>query len=523
LIPDLVVVPGILEGAALPDWERAVLLASIGVLGGTAVVIVMARQAARPLSRAGEVVLREAVVLFAAGFPALSLVAVARPPIWATAWLPFLISTACVIGAEIACHWPAASSLWRVFLAGALTVSSWAPLIYFDIVFSVRIGSPLWLTVMTGTMLILGATVAYSVYRLGRGRVRLAPSLNRENRHPLVVLLVCLGAGAVVVLRLTVLPGMGVVDQAIWHRTTEPLTWIVGFGIAVTVAILAIRSDTRPLGVGGERNLLIALAVACTFPYLAWTIYTVPAMFSLGENATVVAFRNLVFDPRFLTVGGLVSGALVLAAALLIPAYRKSVASRIALVGVISILPFAALNVAGAFGNPGIPAAGPAEIAAGLAVSALAMSAWNAASGRPRVSPSALVRLSVGAILVASVAIVLDLPTFLGRVLLVAGVLLAFLWLMPKTAADRLRHGRNLVIASGSQLLVVVLFLLVDPLVGTSTLYDAMFWMFAIVVAVISIDTRTIEDPADGIDQRLKMPSTSEERTSGRVAKHPDL
>ncbi len=86
-----------------------------------------------------------------------------------------------------------------------------------------------------------------------------------------------------------------------------------------------------------------------------------------------------------------------------------------------------------------------------------------------------------------------------GRVILVAGVLLALLFLMPKVAPDPARHTLDVLTASGAQLLALVVFALAIPsfVDDGSTVVLGLFWLSVAVIAALTIRTTAVATRLD--------------------------
>ena len=344
---------------------------------------------------------------------------------------------------------------------------------------------------MTASQLIVGVTVSYSVYRLSRSRAELVPAMRREDRQPIAVLAVVSVAILFVLLRFTVIPTFGELDHQLWRGPKDPAAWVTALIIAILIAIIAVRSDTHPLTRTGERPLLFALAVASMSIFVMWFLDGLLGMYSLGNNDSVEAIRRNFYDLAVISGTTFVATAFALISALVLPSLRGTITSRLALIGVVSILPLTAVNFARALGHPiWMPIPDAAQLTAAISALALVLAVWNIVCPRKRVSSSVILRLSLGALLVVTVAIVLDFPEYIGHLLVVSGVLLSLLWLMPLTASDKRRHGLNLLTVSAVQLLAVVLYISVAPMGGSYALTAATTSFLAIVVSILAIDTK---------------------------------
>jgi hypothetical protein len=85
----------------------------------------------------------------------------------------------------------------------------------------------------------------------------------------------------------------------------------------------------------------------------------------------------------------------------------------------------------------------------------------------------------------------------LGRVVIVAGVLIALFWLMPPVAADRARHTYDVVGASAAQLLTLVVFVLAIPSLfqDGALIVLGLLWLAIPIIAALTIDTKVTRNP----------------------------
>jgi len=161
---------------------------------------------------------------------------------------------------------------------------------------------------------------------------------------------------------------------------------------------------------------------------------------------------------------------------------------------------FDALGVRLPSGLDGFPAS-PVQVAILLVAAALVSAV--VALVRPTAQPfghSLAVRLAVVPLVAVHAGWLLPAAwSEFGRVVLVAGVLLALLFFMPKVAADPARHTLDVLTASGAQLLALVVFALAIPsfVDDGSTIVLGLFWLSVAVIAALTIRTTSVATRLD--------------------------
>lgn len=483
------------EGAiatfSAPLTFRFALLIALAVLTGSAVVWTLLRGRVDDEHTRADRFLHELVLLSIALFPVLALMADAAWGWVAIAALPTLVFLVLV-------HLPLArGGLGTVAALGLLASLPWFSLAaYQSTDAGSQSGSWIWVALFGAAAAFAAFGSYYGVARAAESRSRRLTFLYRADLHPLLVLAIVVACAVVVALRLTVARELfPVPDPQLWTPfDRSPVSWAIALAVGALLVIVAVRASATPLTRFGERRVVATLAGVGNLELLG-------AMLAIVLGILVAIFTATVFLPTewmlWVPLAKL-AGVVVLAIVVLLPAFRGTAARWIGLTSAI-FLAATTLNTALITGGVPLPSyldafpATPVQVLLVLLAAALVLGIRNLVTRRPRVNAGLVTRLAVVPLIAVHAGWLLPAAwSELGRVVLVVGVLLALFWLMPPVAADRTRHGLNVLGASLAQLVVLAVFVLAIPSLfadGALTVLG-LLWLSVPIIAALLIDAR---------------------------------
>ena len=266
------------------------------------------------------------------------------------------------------------------------------------------------------------------------------------------------------------------------------------------VVLVAARSVRHPLRRSRERRVTAALAVAGNADLAAGVSVILAGL-------VVAAASGEFFAPDIPPVAVAVlkvAGVVVITLVALLPPFRGTAARALAVVTGAYLVPLTlhgllveAGGVALPPGIAGFPAT-PVQVTLLLLVVAIVGAA--APPVRRALGAALVVRLAVVPLVAVHAGWLLPAAwSELGRLVLVVGVVLALLFLLPELAGDRDRHALDLLTASGTQLLALVVFVLALPsfLDDPQLVVLGLFWLSIAVIAALAVRTVGDEDPVD--------------------------
>jgi len=492
---------GLIGRFAAPLPIRLLVAVAGAVLTGTLLVTLLIRERLDP--GVARRVAREIGLAAASGFPVLALAADQE---WLFAGAALVVFAL----AELAAHRPEIQTAethapGATVLAGALAASTWVVLLVAQ--FGVTDGgasSWVWLALFGFAAAFAAFASYYGVARAAESRSRLVRPLFRDDLPGLAVLGIVLLAAVLVVVRLTVWRNLFPdPDPALWAPFSEaPISWLHAALVAALVVIVAVRSVGRPLRRSRERGVTAALAVAGN-AYLVLAL----AVILGGMLVAIVSGRVFLADPGPVVLAVLkFVGVAAVIAVVLLPRFRGTAARALGVVTGAYLLPLTLSALLGALGVrlpsglDGFPAS-PVQVAILLVAAAVVSAAVGLASPAAQpVGHSLAVRLAIVPLIAVHAGWLLPAAwSEFGRVVLVAGVLLALLFFMPKVAADPARHTLDVLTVSGAQLLALVVFALAIPsfVDDGSTIVLGLFWLSVAVIAALTIRTTSVATRLD--------------------------
>jgi hypothetical protein len=344
----------------------------------------------------------------------------------------------------------------------------------------------------------------YGVARAAESRSQVLRPLFRDDLPVIAVFGLVLLAVVVVALRLTVARELfPEPDPALWSPFAEaPVSWVHAVVVAGLVVIVAARSVGRPLRRSRVRGVTAALAVAGNASLVLALVVIL-----VGMLGAIVTGGVLLPDPGPVVAAVLkFAGVAAIIVVVLLPRFRGTAARALGLVTGVYLLPLTfaglltALGVQLPAGLDGF-AASPVQVAVLLVVVAVvgAVAAFAGPAGQP-FGRSLPVRLALVPLVAVHAGWLLPAAwSEFGRIVLVAGVLLALLFFMPKVATDPARHTLDVLTASGAQLLALVVFALAIPsfVDDGSTVVLGLFWLSVAVIAALTIRTTSVATRLD--------------------------
>ncbi len=503
----VILIPGLTDAVAAegsgafaqffaPFAFRLAVLTGVAVLVGASVVWVLLHEMLPPVRQPGGVrrrrdaVLREALILAVALFPALALAADAQLP---RALVTLALGVVLVVLAHVE---RVRSSHWGIAATGAVAMLPWLSLHDYQ---ATPAGSSseswLWVALFGIAAAFAAFSSYYGVALAAESRSSRLAFLYRGDLHPLIVLGIVLACAVLAGLRLTVARDLfPEPDPRLWSPFGKsPLSWLIALIVATLLVVVAVRASRRPLTRFGERRVVAALATLGNLELVVSVFVIAIAMVVATVTGAIFLPSDWVDSVPLLKVAGVVLLGLVV----LLPGFRGTAARWIGLVTALFLIPG---TLAGVFENAGVvlprgidgfPAT-PVQVLLLILAAALGLAIRNVAAPGSRVNPGLVSRLAVVPLVAVHAGWLLPAAwSGLGRVIVVAAVLIALLWLMPPVAADRTRHAADVIGASTAQLLALAVFVLAIPSLfeeGTLVVLG-LVWLAIPIIAALTIDT----------------------------------
>lgn len=488
---------GVIATFTAPLKFRFALLIAASVLTGAAVVWVLLRE---NVDGARHRWLREAVIWPVALFPVLALLADA-------AWIRAAVAAVPALIFVIVAHLPRGRGrLGMLSGLGLLASVPWFSLAAYQ---STPAGSAssswLWIALFGAAAAFAAFGSYYGVARAAESRSRRLTFLYRADLHPLVVLAIVFAAAGVVVLRLTVLRQLFPdPDPALWAPFGRSLlSWTIALLVATLIVAIAVPASRQPLTQFGEKRVVAVLAGIGNLELIGSLLVILLGMLVAIVTATVFLPTEWLVVVPWLKFAGVV----LLIIAVLTPPFRGTAARWI---GITTGVFLAATTLSNSLQTIGVAlppvvadfSASPVQVLLLLVLAAIGLSVWNLVVPARRVNPGLVSRLALVPLIAVHAGWLLPAAwSELGRIVVVAGVLLALFWLMPPVAADRTRHGMHVLGASLAQLVGLIVFVLAIPSLfadGALTVLG-LLWLSIPVTAALTIDTteRSGEAPVD--------------------------
>lgn len=466
-----------------PLGIRVFIVAATAVLAGTFVLVLRLRDV--------PTIGRELGLALAAGFPALALAA-DRHVGFAVAALALLVA------AEVVAHMPVIRG--GGVLVALLTVAAWGVLLVVQFGIEDTASGWTWIALFGFAAAFAAFGSYYGVARAAESRAGRMAALFRDDLPTPAVIGLVVAAVVLTGLRLTVARDLFPdPDPALWTPLGQPaLSWVHAAIVAALVVLVAARSVRHPLRRSRERRVTAALAVAGNADLAAGVIVILAGL-------VVAAASGEFFAPDIPPVAVAVlkvAGVVVITLVALLPPFRGTAARALAVVTGAYLVPLTLhglLVEAGVALPPGVAGfpATPVQVTLLLLVVAVVGAAVPAV--RRALGAALVVRLAVVPLVAVHAGWLLPAAwSELGRLVLVVGVVLALLFLLPELARDRDRHAVDLLTASGTQLLALVVFLLALPsfLDDPQLVVLGLFWLSIAVIAALTVRTTHGAEPA---------------------------
>jgi hypothetical protein len=472
-----------------PLGIRLLVVAAGGILTGTLLVGLLIRE--RLDSAPARRVAREVALGAAGGFPALALAADRQ-------WV-FAGAALVVLGlAEVAAHRPSVASRAGTVLVGLLAAASWGVLFVAQLTVPTAAVGWAWIALFGFAAAFAAFGSYYGVARAAESRVAWLRPLFRDDLRPVVVAGIVAAVAVLVVLRLTVARDLfPSPDPELWSPFAKaPISWAHAVAVGALVVAVAARSVRHPLRRARERRVTAALSVAgnadlalgIAVILVAMALAAVTGGFLIPEVAPV-----LVAVLKFV-------GVVAITVVALLPPFRGTAARALAIVSGAYLVPLTLNGLLGAAGvtlPPGLAGypASPVQVMLALLVVAVVGAAVPAV--RREFGTGLVVRFAVVPIVAVHAGWLLPAVwSDSGRFLLVAGVLVAVLFLLPRLAEDRDQHALDVLGASGGQVLALAVFALALPsfLNDSQLVVLGLFWLS--VAIIVALTVRVEDDPA---------------------------
>jgi hypothetical protein len=469
---------GVIARFSAPLWFRVAILTAASALAGAAVTRAVTAWRMPEQPRGRHAIVRELILIGAPAFPVLALLADRDLPL-------ALLALVLAAGAAIVAHRSAHATL-----AGLLASLPWLVLIGHQFG-TAGSSSASWVWVaLFGVAAALAAFWSYyGVARAAESRTARLGFLTRPNRHPFIVAGIVIVAVVIVALRLTVLRELfPMPDPLLWSPlATPPISWLPAAVVAGLLVVVAVRASRRPLRRFGERGVVAVLAALGNLELVISVLVISTGMVVAVATGGVFlpdAWKPLVPAAKFV-------GVVLLGLAMLLPAFRGTVARW---VGLITAIFLAATTAGGAFRSEplGELAPSPVQVLLLLLVAALALALWNLLRPARAVTTGLVTRLVVVPLVAVHAGWLLPAAwSGAGRFVVVGAVLVALFWLAAPAAADAMRHASNVLSASVAQLLTLLVFVLAIPSLfsDAALVVLGLLWLAIPVMAALTIDT----------------------------------
>lgn len=475
---------------------RFTMLIAASAVVGASVVWVLLRDRVPHERRAADRWVREAILITVALLPVLTLMADA-------AWIRAAVAAVPALTFLVLAHLPPArGGLAAISGLGLLAAVPWLSLAAHQ---STPAGSSpsswLWIALFGAAAAFAAFGSYYGVARAAESRSSRLTFLYRADLHPLLGLALVLACVGVVVLRLTVARELfPSPDPELWAPFDRSLlSWTIALLVATLIVGIAVPASANPLTRFGERRVVAILAALGNLELIG-------SMLVIALGIVVAILTATVFLPTdWLALVPLAKfvGVVILLIVVLLPPFRGTAARWI---GITTGIFLAATTLSTALVSAQVPLppvvqgfpATPVQVLLLMLVAALALSVWNLVQPHRRVNAGLVARLAVVPLIAVHAGWLLPAAwSELGRVVAVIGVLLALFWLMPPVAADRTRHGLNVLGASLAQLVALLVFVLAIPSLfadGALTVLG-LLWLSIPVIAALTIDTVKFTQP----------------------------
>ena len=475
---------------------RFAILIAASALVGASVVWVLLRDRVPHEGRVADRWVREGVLITVALLPVLTLMADA-------AWIRAAVAAVPALVFLVLAHLPLArGGLGAISALGLLAAVPWLSLAAHQ---STPAGSSpsswLWITLFGAAAAFAAFGSYYGVARAAESRSARLTFLYRADLHPAVVLGIVLACVVVVALRLTVARELfPSPDPELWAPFDRSLlSWTIALLVATLIVAIAVPAAANPLTRFGERRVVAILAALGNLELIG-------SMLVIALGIVVAILTATVFLPTdWLALVPLAkfAGVVILLIVVLLPPFRGTAARWI---GITTGIFLAATTLSTVLVTAQVPLppvvqgfpATPVQVLLLMLAAALVLGVWNLVRPQRRVNPGLVARLAVVPLIAVHAGWLLPAAwSELGRVVLVAGVLLALFWLMPPVAADRTRHGLNVLGASLAQLVALLVFVLAIPSLfadGALTVLG-LLWLSVPVIAALTIDTVKFTQP----------------------------
>ncbi|GHF11507.1 hypothetical protein [Pseudolysinimonas yzui] len=484
-----------------PLGIRVLVVAAAGILAGTLLVALLLRErldGARP----GRVA-REFALAAAGGFPVLALAADRE---WVFAAAAFV-----VLGlTELAAHRPGVLTAGGTVLVGLLTAAIWGVLLVAQLTTPSAAGGWAWIALFGFAAAFAAFGSYYGVARAAESRVGWLRPLFRDDLPTLAVVGIVAAVVVLVALRLTVARDLfPPPDPELWSPLAKaPVSWVHAAAVAALLVVVAARSVRVPLRRARERRVTAALAVAGNADLAVGVAVILVGMVlaaAIGGFFSPDVPPVVVAALKFL-------GVVAVTVVALLPPFRGTAARALAVVSGAYLIPLTLNGLLGAAGvtlPPGLAGYPASPVQVMLALVAVAVVAGVVPALRAALGTGLVVRLALVPLVAVHAGWLLPAAwTEQGRVVFVVGVLLAVLFFLPRLADDRDRHALDVFVASGGQVLALVVFALAIPsfLDDPQLVVLGLFWL---AVAVIAASTVRVADGDEAPDHPAGSSSAS--------------
>lgn len=472
-----------------PLGIRLLVVAAGGILAGTLLVALLVREHldAGPARR----VAREVALGAAGGFPVLALAA-DREWVFAGAALVLLAL------AELAAHRPGVTSRGGIVLVALLAAAIWGVLFVAQLTTSSAAGGWAWIALFGFAAAFAAFGSYYGVARAAESRARWFGPLYRDDLSPFLVAGIVAVVLAIVAIRLTLARDLfPAPDPELWSPFAKaPISWLHAAAVGAVVVAVAARSVRHPLRRSRERRVTAALAVAGNAGLVAGVAVILLAMVLaavLGGFVVPEVAPPVVAALKF-------AGVAAITFVGLLPPFRGSTARALAIVAGAYLVPLTLNGMLGAAGvtlPPGLSGypASPVQVMLVLLVAAVVGAIVPAA--RQSLGTGLVVRFAVVPVVAVHAGWLLPAVwSDAGRLVLVVGVVLA-VFLLPPLADDPDRHALDVLSASGSQALALVVFALALPsfLDDSQLVVLGLFWLSVAVIAALTVRVASEPEP----------------------------